>query len=103
MDGIFAFGFNEIDTDVFAGCGGNIFADEVRLDGKLAVAAVNEHGKLDAAGAAEIIERVHRRASGAPAEEDVVHEDDGYRPDGTVGRAPDSVTGDLPTGVNTTA
>jgi hypothetical protein len=34
---------------------------------------------------------------------DVVHDDDGYRPDGTVGSVPDSVVDDPPTGVNTTS
>ena len=54
--------------------GGDILADEIRLDRQFAMAAVDQHGQLDAPGPAEIIERVHGRADGAPAEQHVIHQ-----------------------------
>jgi hypothetical protein len=81
MDGVLAVGLGEFDLDIFDERGGDIFADEIRLDGEFAVAAINQHGKLDAAGAAEIVESIHRRADGAATEENVVHENDGLAGD----------------------
>ena len=45
--------------------GGEIFADVIGADRQFAVAAVDEHGVLDARGAAEAGDGVHRRAAGA--------------------------------------
>src|SRR5712691_12612681 len=61
--------------------GRHVLADVVGADGKLAVAAVDEHGELDRAGPPEIHHRVHRRAGGAPMVDDVVDEDDDLAPD----------------------
>ena len=67
------------------------------MDGQLAVAAVDEHGQLDARGPAEVDQLVQGRAHRAAREEHVVHEhhrapvdggrnvgalEDGLRPDG---------------------
>jgi hypothetical protein len=41
------------------------------------VPAIDQNRKLDAPGAAEIIERIHRRSRGPAPEEDIVHEHDG--------------------------
>src|SRR5712691_12430389 len=56
--------------------GRHVLADVVGADGKLAVAAVDEHGELDRAGPPEIHHRVHRRAGGATKVDDVVDEDE---------------------------
>ena len=53
-----------------------VLADVVGADRQLAVAAVDEDGELDGAGAAELAERVERGTDGAPGEEDVVDEHD---------------------------
>jgi hypothetical protein len=57
-------------------------ADVVGPDRQLAVAAVHEHGELDARGAAEVDELVEGGPDGAPGEEDVVHEHHGAPVDG---------------------
>ena len=67
------------------------FADEIRPDGQLAMAAVNQHRELDFFRAAKIVQRVHCRARGAAAEQHVVHQHDGLaghveRDDGRVNR-----------------
>ena len=49
-------------------------AHVVGADGQLAVAAVHEHGELDARRAAEVDELVEGGADGAAGEEHVVHE-----------------------------
>ena len=38
------------------------------------MAAIHEHGQLNPSGPAEIVERVERRARGAPAEQYIVHQ-----------------------------
>ena len=50
----------------------DVRADDVRLDGELAPAAVDEHGQPDPRGAAEVGELVERGADGAAGEEHVV-------------------------------
>ena len=45
------------------------------------VAAIDQLGQLDAAGPAKIVQRVHRRARGAAAEQHVVHEHNGFAGD----------------------
>ena len=52
-------------------------ADVVGPDGQLAVAAVDEHGQLDARGSAEVDQLVERGADRAAGEEDVVDEHHG--------------------------
>ena len=42
-----------------------VLADEVRPEGQLAVAAVGQHGELDAGGAPEVEQGVDRGADGA--------------------------------------
>ena len=54
---------------------GQVLADVVRADRQLAVAAVGEHGQLDALGPAVVEERVDRRADRPAGVEDVVDED----------------------------
>jgi hypothetical protein len=80
-DGIVAALFAEFDRDVFVGAGGDGFADEVGFDGKLAVAAVDEDGELDAVGAADVAEGIERGAGGASGVDDVINEDDGFAGD----------------------
>ena len=62
-------------TSVVAG-GGDVLADIVGPDRQLAVAAVDEDGKLDALGAAEVDHGVEGGADRPAGEEDVVDEDD---------------------------
>src|SRR4030088_3381712 len=57
--------------------GRHVLANEVRPDGQLAVPAVDEAQQLDRARAAEIDQRVGRRANGASGVQDVVYENDG--------------------------
>src|SRR5271170_529687 len=52
----------------------HIFADEIRLDGQFAMAAINQHRQLNFLWPAKIIQRIHRRARGAAAEQNIVHE-----------------------------
>src|ERR1051326_7664037 len=59
----------------------NVFADEVRFDRQLAMAAIDEHGELNPLRPAEIVERIHRRANRAAFEEDVVDEHHGLAGD----------------------
>ena len=66
--------FRQPHADAFGVGGGDILADEIRFDGQLAVAAVNEHRQLNAPGPAEIIQRVHRGPDGPPAEQHVIHQ-----------------------------
>src|SRR6266540_1930303 len=54
----------------------DVLADEVRLDGQLAVAAVDEHGQLHPARTAKVVQRVERGAGGPAAEQHVVHHHD---------------------------
>ncbi len=55
---------------------GHFAADESGFDGELAVAAVDEHGELDAARASVIEEGVEGGTNGAAGVEDVVDQDD---------------------------
>ena len=65
-----------MDTDVVAGGGRDVLADEVGADRKLSMSAVDEHGETYRARTAVVDERIHRRADGAPGEEHIVDEDD---------------------------
>jgi hypothetical protein len=51
-------------------------ADEARLDGQLAVAAVDQHQQLHARRPAVVEQRVERGADGAAGVQHVVHQDD---------------------------
>ena len=42
------------------------------------MAAVDQHGQLDAFGPAKVVERVHGRANGASAEKHVIDQHDGF-------------------------
>ena len=57
--------------------GGDVLADEIGADGKLAVPTVDEDRKLHAGGTAEIAQRIERRADGTAGEQDIVDEHDG--------------------------
>src|SRR5262245_56444748 len=65
---------DELDLDALLARGGQVLADVVRADRQLAVAAVGEHGQLDALGPAVAEERVDRRADRSARVEDVVDE-----------------------------
>jgi hypothetical protein len=72
---------DKVDVDIIIRRGRHIFSDEIGFDRQLPVAAVNQHGQLDAAGAAEIIERIQGGADGAPAVEHIVHQHDSFSRD----------------------
>jgi hypothetical protein len=57
---------------------GDILSNEVGFDGQLAMAAIDEHRKLNALWTAEIIQRVQGCPRGPSAEQNVVHEHDGF-------------------------
>ena len=62
----------DADVDALRPRGREVLADVVGADRQLAVAAVGEHGELDARGPAVVEERLDRRAHGAAGVEDVV-------------------------------
>ena len=61
--------------------GRHILADEIGLDGQFAVAAVDEHGQLNPARPAKIIQGVHGGADSAAAEKHVIHQHDRFAGD----------------------
>ena len=67
----------EEQADVLVARRGHIFTHVVGADGKLAVATVNEHRKLDGGRTAQIHEGVERGADGATGIEHVVYKHDG--------------------------
>src|SRR6478735_9827560 len=69
---------DELDLDALVAGGWQVLADVIRADGELAVAAVGEHGQLDALGPAVAEERVDGRADRAAGVEDVVDEHHGH-------------------------
>src|SRR5215469_4555700 len=48
-------GFSQVDVNTFGLGGWNVFADEISLDGELAVSTVYQNGQLDALGAAKVV------------------------------------------------
>src|SRR6266568_3932760 len=68
---------DELDLDALVARGRQVLADVVGADRQLAVAAIDEHGKLDAVGTAVVEECLDRGANRAARVEDVVDEDDG--------------------------
>src|ERR1041385_5096197 len=46
IDGVFATVFLQLDVDSFGERGRDIFADEIRFDGQLAMPAIDQHGQL---------------------------------------------------------
>src|SRR3954470_4615568 len=50
-------GLGEVDANILRGGGGDILADEIGLDRQFAMAAIDQHRKLNPLGPAEIIER----------------------------------------------
>ena len=68
---------DELHLDALGAGGRQVLADVVGADRQLAVAAVDDHGELDARGAAVVEERLDRRADRAAGVEDVVDEHDG--------------------------
>src|ERR1041384_2800533 len=71
---VFPVRFLETHVDFFAERGRNIFAHEIGLDRQIAMSAIDQHGELHAAGAAEIVQRIEGGAGGPAAEENVVHQ-----------------------------
>ena len=68
---------DELHLDALVARGRQVLADVVGPDRQLAVAAVGEHGELDARRAAVLEQRVDRGADRAAGVEDVVDEDHG--------------------------
>ena len=68
---------DQLDLDALAARRRQVLADVVGPDRQLAVAAVGEHGELDAVGPPVLEERVDRGADRAAGVEDVVDEDHG--------------------------
>src|SRR5919204_988876 len=66
---------DELHLDALVAVGGKVLADVVGANRQLAVAAVGEHGKLHARGAAVVEERLDGGANRSPRVEDVVDED----------------------------
>ena len=66
---------SELHLDALVARGRQVLADVVGADRQLAVAAVGEHGELDARRAAVLEQRVDRGADRAAGVEDVVDED----------------------------
>jgi len=66
---------DELHLDALLACGGQVLADVVGTDRELAMAAVDQAGKLDARRAPVVEERVDGRADRAPRVEDVVDQD----------------------------
>ena len=77
-DAVFKTGIDsgEADEDAIDERGGDVFPDVIGADRQLAVAAVDERGELNARGASEVGERIHRGAAGAACVGDVIDEDD---------------------------
>jgi hypothetical protein len=63
--------------DLLRARGRHVLADEVRADGQLAVAAVDQHRELDPGRAAEVAEGVQGGPDGPAGVQDVVYQDDG--------------------------
>src|SRR5947208_10711885 len=68
---------DELHLDSLVARGRKVLADVVGADRQLAVAAVDEHGELDALGPSVVEERLDRGPDRAARVEDVVDEDDG--------------------------
>ena len=65
-----------MDTDIVVGRRRQVLTDEVRADGQLTVAAVDEHRETDRARPSVVDERVHCRADRPAGEQHIVDEDD---------------------------
>ena len=64
-------------TSIRSSSGGrHVFSHEVGLDRQFAMAAVHQHRQLHPARPAKIGQGIQRRARGAPAEKNVVHQND---------------------------
>src|SRR5579864_2751375 len=68
--------FLDEDLDALRVGGGHVLADVVGPDGQLPVSAIDQDRELDRAGAAEVHQRIHRRASSPAVVDDVVDQDD---------------------------
>src|ERR1035437_1792167 len=69
--------FRQPHADALGVGGGDVLADEIRFDRQIAVTAVNQHGQLNAAGSAEVIQRVHGGPDGPPAEQHIIDQHNG--------------------------
>src|SRR5215218_9122344 len=67
---------HELHLDALTARRGQVLADVVGADGQLAVAAISEHGELDAFGAAEVEQGLDCGADRSAGVEDVVDEHD---------------------------
>src|SRR5690242_9156650 len=68
--------FRDLHLDPLAVRRGHVLADVVGTDGQLAMTAVHKHRELNRTRPAEVQQRIHRRARGAAAMDDVVDEHD---------------------------
>ena len=57
---------------------GHIFANEIRFDRQFAMAAIDQHGQLNPRGPAKIVQRIHRGARRASAEQHVIDQHDRF-------------------------
>src|ERR671937_1190017 len=71
QDGVDLVDLDQLHLDALVARGREVLADVVGADRKLAVAAVDEHGELDAGRPAVVEERLDRRANRAAGVEDV--------------------------------
>ena len=71
LDGGTAVDLLKIQTDVLLVRGRDVLTHEVGADGQLAMAAVNEDGELDAAGATQVHDGVEGGADGAAGVENI--------------------------------
>src|SRR3989441_599533 len=81
-DLVHAVRLGEPDLHLLAAGGGEVLAHVVRADGKLAMAAVDEHRELHPLRPAEVDQRVHRGTHRSAGEEHVVDEEDAPPVDG---------------------
>jgi len=82
LDFVATVDLREMHANVIVRRSGDVLADEVRADRKLAMAAVHENGKADRTRTPVIDKRIHGRADGAAGEEHVVDEHDDAVVDG---------------------
>src|SRR5215470_2368732 len=75
-DLVHAVGLREVHGDALAAGCGEVLADIVGANGKLAMPAVDQDGELDRLRAAEVHERIHGGARGAAREQHVVDQED---------------------------
>jgi hypothetical protein len=85
---VFAIDFRDSNRDVFLTGRRKVLADEIRPDGQLTMAPVDNDGQLNNGGAPQISKRVESRSDGATGVQDVINKDDSHaiHVDGNIGR-----------------